>query len=275
MPASLGQPLWPESDSAPIDRVNRDPYSGRMSLRNGRRAWSSGLVTLVGFMAACAFGACTTEPTLTPIPVPTPTPTIIPASLESIIRQAAEEFAGLTSVRFTLTHEVGSTKLLGMEIKEVAVGLARPDRLEATLSGSASGFFVRVEARVLGQDAYLRDPLTGNWSRSPTGTSRLAFFDPDAGIGSILQAVGQLTRLPDEDLNGLPMYRVQGTMPASALRPLVGIDTLSTPVEVDLWVGQDDFLLHMAVIRGAVLRTDDIAVRRLSLSSENVRVIVQ
>lgn len=199
-------------------------------------------------------------------------------SAVEVIARASQQIAGVSSFHFELEHEGAGTPLAGGLVMQRAVGdVARPDRLKATVNGTAMGMPVQVEVVLIGDTVYMTNPLPpGNWYSSTTGLSPVGFFDPQTGVAALLQEVAGLTPLGEAEVEGTPAYHLSGRVAASALESITGSYLPGAEVEVELWVGKEDFYLLQAKLTGQITPTEGTGmVRWLRFSQFNREISIE
>jgi hypothetical protein len=199
-------------------------------------------------------------------------------SAVEVIARASQQMAGVSSFHFVLEHEGAGTLLAaGLEMQQAVGDVARPDRLRATINGTALGMQVQVEVVLIGDTVYMTNPLPpGNWQSSPTGLSPVGFFDPQTGVAALLKEVAGLTPLGEAEVDGVPAYHLSGKVPTSALESITGSSLTGAEVEVELWVGKEDLYLLQAKITGQITPTEGTGmVRWLRFSQFNREISIE
>ncbi len=195
-----------------------------------------------------------------------------------VIAQASQRMAGVSSFHFVLEHEGAGTLLAaGLEMQRAVGDAARPDRLRATVNGTAMGMPVQVEVVLIGDTVYMTNPLPpGNWQSSSTGLSPVGFFDPQTGMAALLKEVSGLTPLGGAEVEGVAAYHLSGRVAASALESITGSSLPGAEVEVELWVGKEDFYLLQAKLTGQITPTEGTGmVRWLRFSQFNREISIE
>ena len=212
-------------------------------------------------------------PTLIPTPVPTPTlvsvPTPVPTSAPGIpdspvpgvipkspVLTAAEIFrlsveAMKSSDSFSYVLEaVVPVDDSGLPVVSLLMSGAflAPDREGTSMTFRAGGLSMEMEFISIGDDFYVRDPLAGVWSiqsREPEDVyDSVAYLFLDPGFAGEVTLVG----LADRDgrsvyhLRGSPVVDILGDYP-----DVVGVEEAQS-VQVDFWIGSEDFLMRQAVL---------------------------
>lgn len=231
-----------------------------MSLLEPRPLVAAAIATGLLLVMSCGSSAATPDPTPVGVPVPTPTP-VDPAALLDASGRVMED---LDSFHFRLTHRSGNTPVSGNFVVDEAEGeVVKPDRISAEFSGSFGGFAINSGLVTLGDLSFMTNPLTDKWEIVPPEVSPLGFFDPRRGIAAIMSQVEQPSIVPGSD----EKYRIEGRLPAEALRSLLGSALRDATVDVALTLDAEALHLLEAVIDGRVTSAEvNGVVRVITLS---------
>ncbi len=208
---------------------------------------------------------------------PTPTPQPVPFDAQAALKRSGEVMAALESFHFRLHHERGRMELLpGLMIEEAEGDVVKPDKLFITYNASiGERMHIRGSVITLGDAGYVTNPITGNWEAGPPGVSSAGFFDPSAGINSMMSDVTGV-QLLERAGDGRPNHRLRGTLPAESLAPLVGKTVEGSVVEVELTI--DPLRSHLIEARfsGKVTPSDSAdTVRLITLSAFNEAISIK
>jgi hypothetical protein len=199
-------------------------------------------------------------------------------SAEQAMDRAAEEIAAASSFHFELSHQGGETPIaMGLNMKEAAGDVVRPDKLQATISAILSGMYFEVDFVTVDQSIYMTNPLTGNWEPLPIEFSALKLFDPGVGISSLLMDVTAPVVLGNEKAGGVACHHIKGEVESTCLRAIFGGSVLAgLPVQAEFWVGEEDFLLRQIRLEGRLTADEcDGIVRTMKLSRFNQPVLIE
>ena len=167
--------------------------------------------------------------------------------------------AGLKTFDFALTHEAGTSEFLpGLNVEEVTGQLEIPDKLSVEFSGLFGDIPIQVELIKIGDLHYITNPLTGVWAEVPAANSPVAFFRPEAGIAEVMSSISASFDGPKGDV-----YKLSGTLPASAFAALIGDTLEDSVVDVSLEIQADSFQLTKIRFAGQVSPLDDPSVVRV------------
>ena len=196
-------------------------------------------------------------------PAPTSTPAAPSITAQEVVLRSAESMKGVRAFRFRLSHSAGSTVLSsGISLDSAEGAAAAPDRLQVTADASFGRSFVKLSAIVIGDEAWVTNPLTGGWLKAPPGGSPFSTFDPGQLVAGILAGVTEVRFTQDRAPAG-GRYRVSGKAGATILEPLVGEVDSARTVEFDLQIDASTFRLARAEIRGAVSEAEDPTTARV------------
>ena len=213
------------------------------------------LVTLIG---------CSTSTT-------TVTTTAASLTASQVISQASDKLDAVNSFHCTLDQTGGGTPIgSGVEMTKVNGDIVKPDKLQATLTGTVSGMSVTIQMISVGTVTYMTNPLTNSWEQLPTEFAVLSVFNPNTGVTAIMRGITSLSKLSDEQLAGVNCYHLSGNIDSANLSPITGSSVPGTAIGVELWVGKDDLLVRSIKLTGQITATEvQGIVRTLSLSNFN------
>ena len=200
----------------------------------------------------------TVAPTSTPMPAPTatPEPTATPAPELPAARAILDASAVAMAAVETGSVVLDGTATLGgdtaMETRLVISGdFQTPDRSRFTTTISGAGYSLEYDSIVIGEDGYQENLFTGEWEANQDARSILGegghFGDLDLDLND--EDVRLITVMGVEDLDGVQVYYLKGTIPVDAAADLtgdLGINEVSqdSPIDVEIWVGVDDSLVR-------------------------------
>ena len=203
----------------------------------------------------------------------TPEPEI---DAQAALLQAVDEVLKVESAKFILAHEKGSTTLLpGLEMKRAAGIVEIPDRVALDVAGELAfpRSFVETSIVTIGDEAYMKDLLTGRWHPVPLAMLPVKFADLGRTLADIIRAVENPSVAGSERLQAYDTYRIEGRIQSQDLSSLVPGAAEGAPVALDLWLEQSRKLLLQVRITGKILPTDiPDAIRLLTLDDINVPV---
>ena len=191
--------------------------------------------------------------TPTPIPTNTPTPTPTPPPAAEILRRTTSAMEAVHSVHIemdtssALEGENGFTADI-----QLSGDFQLPDRTQATMSVKSQGFTIELEFIAIGEESYIKNPLTGDWE---------ATVDAGESLGSALAAPAFETDFPSdkaaqfelvgiESLDGDNVYYLRSEIDGPDLAELMDDQSVYTAGgELAYWIGVDDYLIRKIEIR--------------------------
>lgn len=210
------------------------------------------VITLSGLLAACGDGKSTPEQSAR-----------LPAmSVGDILSRAKLEINQTNSLRLELEHNKKGFTYIAMDIQmeKLVADLQRPDRMRGFISGTYGRAYLKnMGLIIVGDISYLR-VIGDNWFALKTTVKPIGFLDT---IGAIAGEITGPQRLPDEEKDGVLSYHLRGQVNAEHLRAFVGSDVTRETVDIDLWVGGQDFLVREVAVRGKLTSREDPGITRI------------
>ena len=231
------------------------------------RVTRKSILLLVFSIAALAttFGGC--AGTTTPAPI----------TASEIIASSSEQMQSIDSFHFELEQEGGGTPIaMGLEMTSAVGDVARPDKLQTTISGTVAGMFIEVQIINIGEDIYMTNPLSHKWELLPAQFSILKVFNVNTGIGAVIKGIKDLARLDDGEVDGVPCYHLSGSIESETLRPITITSIEGASIPIQIWIGKDDFLPRSISLEGKITEAEaEGIVRTLTLSNFNAAVSIE
>ena len=221
------------------------------------------------FIVMASVTACSNEQPITPTTESLPQHTASEA-----IELSRLAMSNVKSFRFQFTHAIGQTIIaLGLELTK-AGGLVAPNGINIEAEANLGRAFVKIEAAVIDEEAWMTNPLTGAWSEIAPENSPFSFIDPVKMVSDILAETEQAEYVKYTSSN--KELLIKGSLPASSLENLVGsVDRYSKPL-VYLNIDAETMLLKRVEIRGMVQPEDDPdTVRIITFSDFNKPVSIK
>ncbi len=176
---------------------------------------------------------------------------------QDIITRAAERMKTAPGFHFVIDRQ-GAPAFLDpdqtLSFRRAEGDYAAPDRAQASVRIIAPGIVAEIQAIAIGERYWETNFLTGEWQELP---AELAFnpailFDPETGLQPILLA--DLTNLTLngvvelEDLPGLSLYHLTGTLDTTHLYDLSYTLIGPDPVQAEIWITPDTFDLYRILL---------------------------
>jgi hypothetical protein len=195
----------------------------------------------------------------------------------ALLEAAAARMREVQRFHFKLEHEGGGTAIVRAITMRSAEGdVDGADRLRMSLQGSIANVTIDTAIVVIGDDAWIQNPITRRWERERITVEDI--FDPQRGVVALIAAAA--ARSPRitgrERLDGIDVYRVEAALDSGELRLLPGVPAPGTAVPATAWIGVDDPLVRRIELRGGVAEGEPAGlVRRLTLSRFGESVTIE
>ena len=199
-----------------------------------------------------------------------------PLTPEQVVSRSSEAMSGMSTFRFSLSHDQGNTVLTnGIEVQKASGTATIPDSYTLDADTLVSGFFVNSQGVVIGDDSYMTHPITRGWQLLEPEASPFRTFDPVSLVGSILGQVVEITSTPASEIAG-GTYAIDGKLPAIALTTLTGgVDETAPPLAVRVTIdGTSLFPVEARIVGRATAEEPDDLVRTVRLFAFNSDITI-
>ena len=210
-------------------------------------------------------------------PTATPAPDVTPAQ---ILERTSRRLAETQTVHFELKVAGDTFVDSGNTIRLLTASgdLQRPDRVVTTFKVEVVGRTVSLQLITIGDTSWVTNILTGAWGPAPPEFQYqpTVLFDNQNGIGPVMGRVSDLSRLPDEEIDGRKVYRLQAQVDQDVIGPLTYYTIKGSPVTVGLWVDQQtDDLLRASMSEAPAADRPHPATWTLDLSRQGDKVSIE
>ncbi|MDQ3930590.1 MAG: LppX_LprAFG lipoprotein [Chloroflexota bacterium] len=194
---------------------------------------------------------------------------------DQVIEKAIPALQNANSFHFNLETSKVDKPQPGLFVTKADGDVVRPDKLVGEVSALAFGLPVEIKVVVDGDQQYMTDPASGQWTSMSAMLNVSEYFNPN-GVGDIMAGVKNLQAEPNETVNGSDAYRLKGSVPAEALKKLSPEVDATGDLQAVLWIGSSDFLLRRAQLTGPFFQgePEDI-VRTINMTDYNKQVKVE
>lgn len=184
------------------------------------------MIVVLGVLALFAVGCTRPRPREAQLP-----------SGQDLIRAAAQEMQGISSVRFDLQMQgpVGA-----LTIQRANGVLTREGDASGKATVDVGGRQVEYEVVVSGDQVYLKGP-TGQFQTVPSSSvyNPAQLLSPSEGLARVLAATSEARTEAAEAVNGTQAYRVRATIDGEALKGVLPVRLKENQVPATLWIGED------------------------------------
>ncbi len=207
-------------------------------------------IMLSGLLTACGGGKSTPERTALPV-----------MSTADILARANQEVNQANSLHLELDHSKGFTYIaMDIQMEKLVADLQRPDRMKGFISGTYGRAYIKnMGLIIVGDISYLR-VIGDRWFAFEPTVKPLGFLET---ISAILDNISNPILLPEEERGEVQTYHLSGQVNAEHLRAFVGKEVTRETVDIDIWVGGQDFLTREVQVRGKLTNRDNPGFTRI------------
>jgi hypothetical protein len=196
---------------------------------------------------------------------------------QQIISTMQKNFRSVTAFHVNMkVDNLGTASDGDIQIRSADGDVLMPDKVKAQANVLLSGQAVTINLVSIGSTQYITDPITGQW-RVVTGVLNASTLtNPDTGIISLASKLTQLSAPVQDSVNGIPCWRVNGLLDASALAFLTGGNVpAGTMLQTSLCAGVADGLPYQLIVTGQAAKSDTAqTVRTFTISNYNESIAI-
>jgi hypothetical protein len=195
-----------------------------------------------------------------------------------LVQDSAARTGEVETFHFVLDVRSAPVESTGLRLTSAEGDVVVPERAVSTdVSGTFAGISLTTQLIAIGDDVWLKDPLTRDWTKLDVNTTPISLLDPAEGILGVMSRVENAETAGTEEIDGVTVRRITGTAKASDVAPLVAVSSpRDAEVDITLWIGEDDQLLRRVEVSGAVGEEDSPdAVRSFEVSRFDEPVAVE
>jgi hypothetical protein len=231
----------------------RTGFDGAQRERSGVRR----LLPLL-FAALALLAACNNDGGDGPTPTATPT-------ADEILDQAADRMEALESCGLAREHQKGTTQIVRGVQMETASGMFDvPERLQAEVAGRAGPLNTKITFIVVGNEAWMTNPLTGRFERIDATPEPLARLVTE--VPALIRGISGAQITGSDEVDGAEAWVIEADVEAERLTFLVPGAEART-VRAKAWIGKEERYLHRLEVSGPLTnREPENILRRLRLS---------
>jgi hypothetical protein len=217
------------------------------------------LFTIIALILAVSFvlTGCSSKPAAAAMTAP------------DVLSKSYDNMQAVKSFHFVLEHSEDGTPIGSGIVMEKAEGdVVKPDKLKATITGTAMGMTVSVDLVTAEGKTMMTNPLNKKWEELTEQFKVLSVFDPSIGIAAIIKGITNPTSLKDEKVGDVLCYHIKGDIVSQTLEPITGVTAKDVPVGVEVWIGQDGLLVQQVKLTGKITDSEkDGIIRTLTFSN--------
>ena len=191
---------------------------------------------------------------------------------QQVLTAIQKNFRQVSSFHVTMkVDNLGTASGSQIQIRSADGDVIMPDKVKAQANVLFSGQPVTVKLISIGNIQYLTDPITGQWRVVKGALNASTLTNPDTGIISLSSKLQNVTGPTDDTVNGIPCWRVNGSIDAKYLAFLTGggVPT-GTMLQTSVCAGQADGLPYQLSVVGQAAKSDTSQTSRtFNISSYN------
>ena len=193
-----------------------------------------------------------------------------------LLETSIEQTGAVETFHFTLDQQSIPKSTVGLQLTGAEGDAILPDRAQADVTGNFAGTAIATKIVAIGDDVWLENPLAGTWQAVDVSTTPVALLDPAGGVLGVMSEVAEPTDEGTEDMDGVTVHRISGTVAAADVAPLFAVTASDRDVPVMLWIGDDDLLLRRIEVRGPIADGEpDDALRIVEISRFDEPVTIE
>ncbi len=198
-----------------------------------------------------------------------------PPDAAELLGRAATRMEQVQRFHYLLEHEHGTTAIiLGIKMTRAEGDVGGPNTMQATINGTLGTANLTLGVVVLGQRAWVQNPLTRRWE--PTAIDMGDVLDPQAGLVTLIRGARDARVTGSEELDGVRVWRVEANIDSAALTFLPGDRPAGRTLAAVAWIGAGDALVHRVELRGAAAGDEPAdLVRRLTFTKFDAAVTIE
>lgn len=161
-------------------------------------------------------------------------------------------FRSVTSFHVVMrVQHAGNANGSGFQIRNADGDIVLPDKIKAQASVILSGQAVTVNLISIGDTQFITDPVTGQWRVFKGAIDPRSLTNPDTGIIAVVSKLQNVSGPTDDTINGVPCWRVTGSLDASTLAFITGGGVpAGTMLQTSECIGKADSLLYQLNLMG-------------------------
>lgn len=196
---------------------------------------------------------------------------------QQLITAMQKNFRSVTAFHVTMKVDNLGTPASGeIQIRTADGDVLMPDRVKAQADVLLSGQAVTINLISIGDTQYITDPITGQWRVVKGVLNASTLTNPDTGIIALANKLTHLSTPTQDSVNGIPCWRINGLLDASALAFLTGGGVpAGTMLQTSVCAGNADGLPYQLTVTGQAATSDTAqTVRSFTISNYNENVSI-
>ena len=196
---------------------------------------------------------------------------------QQVLSAIQKNFRQVSSFHVTMkVDNLGTSSGSQIQIRSADGDVIMPDKVKAQANVLFSGQPVTVKLISIGTVQYLTDPITGQWRVVKGVLNASTLTNPDTGLISLSSKLQNVTGPTDDMVNGVPCWRVNGSLDAKYLAFLTGGGVpAGTMLQTSICAGKSDGLPYQLSVVGQAAKGDTSQTSRIfNISGYNEHTVI-
>ncbi len=200
--------------------------------------------------------------------------------MRSILEASSQRLAETNSLHFSLSVD-GTTYIddgRTIQLDSAEGNVVRPDKVQASFKAEIQGLAIStIRLITVGDQSWTTNIITGDWEPAPSefGYDATVLFSDTEGLSYVMLNAVEPVKLPDEELNGRGVYRIQTTGDAALIGPVTSDTMLGYPVGIDIWIDKETYdVVKVVLVEAPTPEKDEPATWTLDLSRQNEEITI-
>ncbi len=177
---------------------------------------------------------------------------------QQVLASIQKDFPQVSSFHVIMkVDDLGTSSGSQIQIRSADGDVIMPDKVKAQANVLFSGQPVTIKIISIGDVQYITDPITGQWRVVKGVLNASTLTNPNTGIVSLSSKLQNVTGPTADIVNGVPCWRVHGSLDAKYLAFLTGGGVpAGTMLQTSVCAGQSDGLPYQLSLVGQAAKSD-------------------
>jgi len=184
---------------------------------------------------------------------------------QQVLASIKKNFPQVSSFHVIMkVDNLGTSTGSQIQIRSADGDVIMPDKVKAQANVLFSGQPVTIKLISIGNVQYITDPITGQWRVVKGVLNASTLTNPNTGIISLSSKLQNVTGPTNDIVNGIPCWRVNGSLDAKYLAFLTGGGVpAGTMLQTSVCAGQSDGLPYQLSVVGQAAKSDTSQTSRI------------
>lgn len=194
---------------------------------------------------------------------------------QKLALESADAFQTADTFHFQMTVSQGKpapidTPLGGLALLSAEGDFKQPQMLRGSLKAQLSDvpLPISINAIIIGDEAYLTNPLDPTRWEKVEDSQALSSFSPAQGVSAVLSGLQNPQAQGRETIEGVETHHIVGSANAAVLQPLIGGPVPEGTLQIEVWIGAVDKLPRRIVAVGPLDPSEPEDIKRTLVLSD-------